>query len=404
MSAEEFDIKAILEELETLPKTKPSWPDPRRGRRSGDRRPHGLGSIRWIKTKALFEVRVSLKVDGKRKQVSRYFKTERDAWEGLQALHGERTLYEKNRKGLKLESFLDAWLGEMKDSTAAATYRLYETTVRTYIKPELGWIDLEEIDAARIDGFMSHLRATGASASRRKSVLAMLSRILNAAVRKDYIAKNPATAAAKPRVPKARTQILTEVEAKRLLEVAKSSAKYRPHYALFVLALGTAMREGELFALHWNDVDLKQRRVTVRYSLAENLAGKLERKSTKTGGTRILDISTGATEALKAHVETLKRGGYAGPWLFPNTEGGPLRKSNFLRRVFHPLLEDARLPKVRFHSLRHFSNSLLASKGVPITVLQVRGGWASSRMPLDVYGALLEGQQREAADMLDDLV
>ncbi len=69
-----------------------------------------------------------------------------------------------------------------------------------------------------------------------------------------------------------------------------------------------------------------------------------------------------------------------------NSEGGPLRKSNFLRREFHPLLLRAGLPKVTFHSIRHVANSILAATGEPISVPQARGGWSSSRMPLDVYG------------------
>ena len=50
-------------------------------------------------------------------------------------------------------------------------------------------------------------------------------------------------------------------------------------------------------------------------------------------------------------------------FVFTSADGTPLRKSNFIRRVFKPLLKQAELPDVTFHSLRHTANSLLIEAG-----------------------------------------
>jgi glutamine synthetase type III len=81
----------------------------------------------------------------------------------------------------------------------------------------------------------------------------------------------------------------------------------------------------------------------------------------------------------------------------------PVRKSNFIRRIFHPLVEKADVPKIRFHDLRHTANTLLLLDGVSANVVAERMGHSTTRMTLDTYGHVMAGSQRIAADKLDRL-
>ena len=86
--------------------------------------------------------------------------------------------------------------------------------------------------------------------------------------------------------------------------------------------------------------------------------------------------------------------------MFEAPEGGPIRKSNFLRREFFPLLKVAGLPHVSFHSLRHVFASLLFAHGEHPRVVQEMLGHASSRMTLDIYTHVLPAHLDRAAHVI----
>lgn len=87
-----------------------------------------------------------------------------------------------------------------------------------------------------------------------------------------------------------------------------------------------------------------------------------------------------------------------------NTEGNPIRKSNLIRRWWHPLLARAGLPRIRFHDTRHTAASLLLLEGVHPKVVQERLGHASIGLTLDTYSHLIPSLQAEAARRLDRML
>ncbi|HLZ07240.1 MAG TPA: site-specific integrase, partial [Chloroflexota bacterium] len=79
-------------------------------------------------------------------------------------------------------------------------------------------------------------------------------------------------------------------------------------------------------------------------------------------------------------------------------------RGNLVRRSFEPLLKTAKLPRIRFHDLRHTAATLLLSQGTHPKVVQERLGHATIAMTLDVYSHLLPSMQRDAATSLDGLL
>lgn len=96
--------------------------------------------------------------------------------------------------------------------------------------------------------------------------------------------------------------------------------------------------------------------------------------------------------------------GHASDWIFCDSNGGLLRRSNFLRRSYLPLLRAAGVPKIRFHDLRHTAATLLLLQGVHPKVVQERLGHATISITLDTYSHVLPSLQREAAEKLDALL
>ena len=126
-----------------------------------------------------------------------------------------------------------------------------------------------------------------------------------------------------------------------------------------------------------------------------------EPKSAK--GRRLVHLTEIAITALRQHRKAMLAEGHPGPWLFCDTEGGPLRKSNLLRRSFKPLLKKAKLPDIRFHDLRHTAATLLLTQGVHPKVAQERLGHAQITLTLDTYSHVRPSMQQEVATKLDRL-
>ncbi len=199
-------------------------------------------------------------------------------------------------------------------------------------------------------------------------------------------------------MPRKELRTLNAEEAQRLLEAAKGDRLE----ALLVLALTTGMRQGELLGLQWEDVDLKTGTVYIRRTLLE-LKGKLTLGETKSGRNRRVDLPDIAVETLREHRKRMLAEGHPGPWVFCDTQGGPIRKSNLTRRWFKPLLQRAGLPDIRFHDLRHTAATLLLTLGVHPKIVQERLGHSQISLTLDTYSHVLPSMQREAARKLDTL-
>src|SRR5205807_7025156 len=186
----------------------------------------------------------------------------------------------------------------------------------------------------------------------------------------------------------------------RLLEAAKGDRLE----ALYVLAVTTGLRQGELLGLHWDDIDLAGTALRVRHTLHE-LNGRLWIGEPKTRrARRQVDLPAIAVVALRNHRERMMIEGHPDELVFCDTRGGPLRKSNLVRRSFLPLLKRAGLPTIRFHDLRHTAATLLLAQGVHPKIVQERLGHSQISLTLDTYSHVLPGMGREAASKLDALL
>lgn len=164
------------------------------------------------------------------------------------------------------------------------------------------------------------------------------------------------------------------------------------------------MREGEIFAVWWENVDLKAGTLAIEKTLTEDIQGNLVRSEPKTPKSRrTIYPPTLAHEALLA----LRRERPEPGFVFVSRDGAPLRKSNFIRRVFKPLLKRAGLPAVTFHSLRHTANSLLIEAGEDPLAVAGSLGHADTRMMFERYGHLFNHTAQRVAQtanrIFDDL-
>ena len=180
--------------------------------------------------------------------------------------------------------------------------------------------------------------------------------------------------------------------------------------ALYILAVTTGLRQGELLGLKWDDIDLEVGTLQVRRTLTTAKGGPIlsapKTKSTR----RTVRLSQTALEALRSHLERqlgedIDRAGDL--WrenglIFASESGSPLSRQHITARRFKPLLKRAGLPEIRFHDLRHTCATLLLSKNVNPKVVSEMLGHASIAITLDTYSHVLPTMQESAAKAMED--
>jgi integrase len=196
----------------------------------------------------------------------------------------------------------------------------------------------------------------------------VLSTALNQAMDDSLIPSNPASRVKKAvKREQAPMRSFSQEEASRLLGAAVGTRDE----ALLTLALRTGMRQGELAALRWDDVDLTDK-PSITVGRSADTRTKTRVSTTKTGKDRKIHIGPRTIDALKAHrarqrEERMAATSWADPGLvFPNTKG-KIRRRDSVMRSLRRSLEEADLPvDVRFHDLRHTAGTLALRQGVPL--------------------------------------
>jgi integrase len=368
----------------------------RRGRREGSvfqRESDGL----WIGS-------ISLGYDANGKRLRRVVSasSKSEALEKMRALVASGAGPIGDADKLSLSEYLDRWLDQTKDKLAPTTHHRYEQHVRLHLKPHVGCVLLRKIEPFHVEQLYREMEKAGDSASERQKTGKALSTALRAAVRSRLIPYNPCLDVVKPRVTKEEIHPLDGSQAKALLTAARGD---RLH-ALYVLALDSGMRQGELFGLHWPDIDFSAGCVQVRRSL-EEIAGHHRIKELKTKSSRRrIELSPFALDALHEHRKVMLAEGrdVKDGAVFVDAASGFLRKSNFARRSFKPALVRAALPtSTRFHDLRHTCATLLLMADVNVKVVSERLGHAKIQITLDTYSHVLPTMQKKAAEKLGAL-
>lgn len=375
----------------------------------------GEGSIfqrkdgRWVA-----ELVLGYGPDGKRIVKRAYGRTRAEVSQWLAKVVADR------HRGMPLEKpdratvaqFLDRWLEDVvRHSCRPSTYASYRQYVRNHIAPVLGGLRIQKLTPARIQAFYAQKLDEGLSPRTVQYLHAILHRALEQAVKWELLARNPCAQVERPRVARQERPVLTPEQVQAFLE----AARHDRFYALYVLAVATGLRQGELLGLTWDDVDFEARRLYVRRQLVWP-RGEAEEpylaepKSAR--GLRVIDLPESVVRVLEQHrwrqtEEKLKMAdAWAGRFnlVFTTHVGTPVSPGNLLRRSFWPLLEKAGLPRIRFHDLRHTCGTLLAAQGVHPKLIQDILGHSSITVTMDIYGHVLPTMRRQVADLMDRLV
>jgi len=313
---------------------------------------------------------------------------------------------------LQIEHSQSVLFGEYTEKwlTIYAETNLKHSTVKGYrsvIKTHLACFNdlpLKQITRALIKDLLYSKLKAGLSPARVTRIKALISSILNHALEDGLITTNPAIRLGrliKTKDRKADIIPLTRDEAKTLLDTIQEH--YPRYYPLFLCALRTGLRLGELLALEWGDIDFNGGFIEIRRAYVE---GRIT--TPKSGKIRRVDMSKQLAETIRILKTERKKEALAKGWdgipplVFTNEAGRVIDHGNLRRRVFWKALEKAGLRRIRLHDLRHTFASLLIQQGESLAYVRDQLGHHSIQVTVDTYGHLVPGANRGAVDKLDN--
>jgi len=316
---------------------------------------------------------------------------------------GDLGLFQEVKQSPIFEKYAQQWLdGHAKTSCKHSTWQRYEVCLRKYLFPVFGDTPIDRIQRKDIKKFIYSKLAEGLSASSVRNIKAVLSGVLSSAYEDELILGNPALRLGKLIKKNDYRKDINPLTKEEVLVMLQTAQEHFPqYYPVFLLAGSTGMRLGEVIGLQPGDVDFKGRFIEVQRAIVR---GRVE--TPKSGKSRRVDMSLQLAAVLKVHLIrtkelTLKRGGQQQPeTLFYNNEGRPLDQDNLVKRVFYKCLEKAGLRRVRFHDLRHTFASIHISQGESLAYVRDQLGHHSIQITVDIYGHLVPGSNKSAADRL----
>jgi len=313
---------------------------------------------------------------------------------------------------LKAGEWMDSWLCDCLKPLVAAgkmahsTYVRYEGIVNNHLKPALGHRKLK--DLTRVEVRRLYIEKSKTLSARSVDYIhATLQMSLSQAVRDDLITRNVAIGE-RPRSSRNRKEAkaLSPTQVKALLMAARGTR----NEALYVVAVHTGLRQGELLGLKWTDIDLDAGKLSVRRSLKVTKDGLGFGPPKNKASRRSVPLNKTAVAALRAHRLRQNEERLRSPeWrdadiVFPSGVGGPTYRNNLYRLEYKPLLERAGLAGdgFTFHSLRHtFATALFVKREHP-KVVQSLLGHSSITQTMDIYSHLMDGVGGDAVDGLDE--
>lgn len=306
------------------------------------------------------------------------------------------------------------WLELSSPTLSPTTLREYERLLDRHILPRFGGTKVRSIRAVDLDTFYAHLGRRGGhdgsplSAQSVRHVHALIRRLLNQAVKWNWITTNPATRASPPRISPRDLDLPAPEAIVRLLALADERD---PDLCCFLrLAAVTGARRGELCALRWTD--FTQSSLRISRSVYGGRQDELGEKDTKTHAVRKLSLDPETLEFVKTMRSRCRQRARAcgvallgDGFVFTSEPDGsvPWRPGR-VTLAFIRLCSDAGVRDVRLHDLRHFAATQLLAAGVPVRTVAGRLGHANAATTLNVYAHVLESSDEEAAGVLGRLL
>ncbi|MGX2947108.1 tyrosine-type recombinase/integrase [Enterococcus alishanensis] len=290
------------------------------------------------------------------------------------------------QNGLCVQSYEDwvcHWLRSRQRMIKESTYATYFYKLKHYVFPIIGDYPLNQLTTESIQELINQLSEQQLKSSTIHVIYQIVKKSLQDALDTDKILQQPCQGVQLPKKQKSQISSLTEKEEKQIEDTAKKAPLTEG--LPIILALHTGLRIGEIAALKWSDIDLKNRLIHITHSY--------QRIPLKQGARQTTLIFTSAKS--KESVRRIPIGRNLYKWLkrgyrkarspyVCSTQSQP-REPRLITYYFHQILAKSGLASIHFHQLRHTFATRCIEANASITAVSALLGHASTQMTLDVY-------------------
>ena len=273
-----------------------------------------------------------------------------------------------------------------------STLQDYRSILTRHFNPFFADRALGSISVNLITDYAEAKRAEGLKRKTVANHLALLHAVLAHAVKRGWLSRNAAAALDRPAKAgsSADARFLTSEELGTLVAAVPDDALGPTDRALYLTAALTGLRQGELVALRWRDIDWSAGVVRVRRSFTRGKFGTPKSRRSS----RAVPIAHRLKAALSAHFWTSE---YPASddlvFAHPRT-GGPYDPSR-MRKRFYGAVDRADVERVRFRDLRHTFGTRMAAVGTPLRAIQEWMGHSSYQTTM-MYAHYAEDSSRGA--------
>ena len=255
-------------------------------------------------------------------------------------------------------SWLEVWMENYaRVKLRPSTFKTSQGFLKNHIKPQIGSIplagltslDLQRfykhlLDGGRVDRIEAKKKPKGLAPKTVRNIHQMIGSAYNLAMEQHLVTKNPTQGCALPKVEHKEMKTLTADQLSAFFHEARGSGVYELYY----LDLATGLRRGELLGLKWTDVDFQRGALKIQRAISRQNGKVVEAPLKTKNAYRTLPLSADAIDVL---MQQRRKTGNS-EWVFPSPTGGPMSPDSVLH-MLQRVLKRARLPRIRFHDLRH---------------------------------------------------
>jgi integrase len=376
------------------------------------KRNNNTGSITFHKAsgKYMGRVNVGRDINGKLIRKCVYGDTESEVIKEITKLQAQvyDEVYSEPSK-MPLKQWLRLWLDTYKvNNLKEQTIELYNIIIDTIITPRIGDKKLKEIKHIHIQDFINKLYnfGDGYSTSTIQKVKNILTPAFKIAIKNKLINDNPCEGLQMPKFKQKQVKAFTREEQK---DFEKEAEKHIFH-ELFIFALDTGCRCGEMLALNWNDIDFKKCEVTISKTVITVKDKKTKKQIVKSQDTpktqksnRIIPLTNRCLTLLKElKKERLQKGFNDNNIVFCSKTGTYIYPKN-LRRAMNIICKRININESGIHILRHSFATRLFEENVPIKVISNLLGHTKIETTLNIYTHLTQDNKADAINVLNNI-
>jgi len=313
-------------------------------------------------------------------------------------------------------SYLNEWIetytksGKVKPSSASKN----REHVECHLVPRIGSIDLAKLtgaDVARLyadlltEGRVRGKVGTGLSPKTVRNIANTLHKALSDGVKWSKVSRNVADGIDLPRFERPDLDVWDATQIHHFLDYVAESGDYLG--PIWRLMLVTGMRRGEVLGLHWDDVDMVDKVITIRESRVQVRGVTMTTTPKTKAGRRNVSIDSATVIALASLRNAqddakAQLGAWTSSLVVTDLDGQPIEPDALTRRFRSVARRAGMPPKTRLHDLRHSAAVLMLTQGVPVHIVSGRLGHANPSITLTIYTHFLPSADRLAADVIGD--